>query len=94
MRDDLDRHIDEIEAASPGTRARIEALVAWKRLASRLRTRREAAGLSQRAVAHTMGSSQALVSDLEAGKDVAVSTLFRYYAAIGAGDAVARLVAK
>ncbi len=94
MRDDLDRDLDLEEAAHPGARARIEALAALKVLAFHLRMRREHASLTQRAVAARMGSTQALVSDLEAGKDVALSTLLRYYTAIGAGDAAERLAAK
>ena len=44
---------------------------------------REGKALSQTAVAARMGTSASVVSKLEAGGDVKVSTLERYCAAIG-----------
>jgi ribosome-binding protein aMBF1 (putative translation factor) len=48
-----------------------------------LATRRAAAGLSQTLVAARMGTAASVVSKLEAGADVKLSTLQRYCEAIG-----------
>jgi ribosome-binding protein aMBF1 (putative translation factor) len=55
-----------------------------RRLARRLAELREKRALSQTVVAARMGTSASVVSKLEAGGDVKVSTLQRYCAAIGA----------
>ncbi len=55
-----------------------------RKLARKLAARREAAELSQTVVAARMGTSASVVSKLEAGGDVKLSTLQRYCAAIGA----------
>jgi ribosome-binding protein aMBF1 (putative translation factor) len=54
-----------------------------RKIARRLVAKREKRGLSQTIVAARMGTSASVVSKLEAGGDVKVSTLQRYYAAIG-----------
>jgi ribosome-binding protein aMBF1 (putative translation factor) len=54
------------------------------RLVHDLVTQRQAAGLSQTAVAARMGTSQSAVARLESGaSDVRASTLERYAAAVG-----------
>jgi hypothetical protein len=52
-------------------------------LTRELAARRSAAGLSQTLVAARMGTAASVVSKLEAGADVKVSTLQRYCGAIG-----------
>jgi ribosome-binding protein aMBF1 (putative translation factor) len=54
-----------------------------RKLARRLAALREKKALSQTMVAARMGTSASVVSKLEAGGDVKVSTLQRYCAAIG-----------
>ena len=54
-----------------------------RKLARRLAAAREKKRLSQTIVAARMGTSASVVSKLEAGADVKMSTLQRYYAAIG-----------
>ena len=60
-----------------------------RKLARRLTTLREKKSLSQTVVAARMGTSASVVSKLEAGGDVKVSTLQRYCAAIGQKFALA-----
>jgi len=52
-------------------------------LARELAARRTSAGLSQTLVAARMGTAASVVSKLEGGADVKLSTLQRYCAAIG-----------
>src|ERR1700690_1984334 len=54
-----------------------------RKLARKLTTLREKKALSQTIVAARMGTSASVVSKLEAGGDVKMSTLQRYCAAIG-----------
>jgi ribosome-binding protein aMBF1 (putative translation factor) len=54
-----------------------------RKLARRLVALRERKSLSQTVVAARMGTSASVVSKLEAGGDVKVSTLQRYCAALG-----------
>jgi ribosome-binding protein aMBF1 (putative translation factor) len=54
-----------------------------RKLARRLATLREKKALSQTVVAARMGTAASVVSKLEAGGDVKLSTLQRYCAAIG-----------
>ena len=56
---------------------------ARRKLARRLAAKREKKSLSQTVVAARMGTSASVVSKLEAGGDVKVSTLQRYCAALG-----------
>ena len=56
---------------------------ARRKLAKKLTALREKKALSQTLVAARMGTSASVVSKLEAGGDVKVSTLQRYCAAIG-----------
>lgn len=48
-----------------------------------LTAKREALGLSQTVVAAKMGTAASVVSKLEAGGDVKLSTLQRYFSALG-----------
>jgi predicted transcriptional regulator len=79
--------LDEIEAERTAANPRFPDLVgeaAWRRkLARKLVAIREKKRLSQTLVAARMQTSQSVVSKLEAGGDVKVSTLQRYCAAIG-----------
>lgn len=54
-----------------------------RRLARKLAALREKKDLSQTVVAARMGTSPSVVSKLEAGGDVRMSTLQRYCAAVG-----------
>jgi ribosome-binding protein aMBF1 (putative translation factor) len=56
---------------------------ARRQIARRLAQAREKLGLSQTVVAAAMGTSPSVVSKLEAGADVKLSTMQRYCAAIG-----------
>lgn len=60
-----------------------------RKLARKLAVLREKKALSQTVVAARMGTAASVVSKLEAGGDVKLSTLQRYFAAIGEKFAVA-----
>jgi len=79
--------LDEIEAERTKANPKFPGLVgeaAWRRkLARKLVAIRERKLLTQTVVAARMKTSQSVVSKLEAGGDVKVSTLQRYCAAIG-----------
>jgi DNA-binding transcriptional regulator YiaG len=83
----------EIVRERTGRNAEFPHLVAEatarRRLARRLADLREKKSLSQTVVAARMGTSASVVSKLEAGGDVKVSTLQRYFAAIGEKFSVA-----
>jgi transcriptional regulator with XRE-family HTH domain len=55
-----------------------------RQLGQRLSEQRRASGLSQTIVAARMGTAASVVSKLERGGDVKLSTLQRYCAAVGA----------
>ena len=62
---------------------KLESEAAWRReLGQRLAGERAAAGLSQTMVAALMGTAASVVSKLESGADVKLSTLTRYCDAI------------
>jgi ribosome-binding protein aMBF1 (putative translation factor) len=61
----------------------VDEAEARRAIARRLTKKREQRGLSQTIVAARMGTSPSVVSKLEAGGDVKLSTLQRYYSAIG-----------
>ena len=79
--------LDEIETERTAANRKFPHLVAeaaWRRkLASKLVTIRERKKLTQTVVAAKMRTSASVVSKLEAGGDVKMSTLQRYCAAIG-----------
>jgi hypothetical protein len=62
---------------------------ARRKLARKLAALREGKALSQTVVAARMGTAASVVSKLEAGGDVKLSTLQRYCAAIGQKLAIA-----
>lgn len=82
-KDFLDEVIAERTAKNPKFSLLVEAAVRRRKLARRLASRREKKGLSQTLVAAKMGTSASVVSKLEGGGDVKLSTLQRYCRAIG-----------
>jgi hypothetical protein len=79
--------LDELVAQRTRKNGRFPDLVAEaehrRSLTRELAAKRSAAGLSQTLVAARMGTAASVVSKLEAGADVKVSTLQRYCGAIG-----------
>jgi ribosome-binding protein aMBF1 (putative translation factor) len=79
--------LDELIAQRTRKNPRFPDLVAEaehrRALARVLAAKRSIAGLSQTLVAARMGTAASVVSKLEAGADVKVSTLQRYCSAIG-----------
>jgi DNA-binding transcriptional regulator YiaG len=82
-RDFLREIVDERTARNPGFRLLLSDAEERRKLARKLATLREKKTLSQTVVAARMGTSASVVSKLEAGGDVKVSTMQRYCAAIG-----------
>jgi ribosome-binding protein aMBF1 (putative translation factor) len=80
--------LDEIVGARTARNPRFPDLVAEaerrRKLARHLAKRRETRGLTQTVVAARMKSAASVVSKLESGADVKLSTLQRYCAAIDA----------
>lgn len=85
--------LDEIVSERTRKNAAFPQLVAEaevrRKLARKLAALREKKSLSQTVVAARMGTSASVVSKLESGADVKLSTLQRYYAAIGEKFSVA-----
>ena len=81
--DDLERYVSVRDAREPGFAALV--VDAERRLAfgRQMAERRRAAGKTQTQVAAFMRTSPAIVSRLESGHDVRVSTLEKYVAALG-----------
>lgn len=83
-RDFLDEIVDERTALNPGFPELVAAAVRRRALLRELAAKRDAAGLSQTAVAARMGTSQSAVARLESAEvDVKLSTIERYAAAVG-----------
>lgn len=82
-RDFLDDIIRERARKDPGFPRRVDEALFRRQAARKLSTQREKAGLSQTVVAARMGTSASVVSKLESGADVKISTLVRYCRAIG-----------
>ena len=82
-KDFLNELIRRRSAKSPHFPELVAETEARREIAKRLAKKRERRGLSQTAVAARMGTSASVVSKLESGSDVKVSTLQRYYSAIG-----------
>lgn len=81
--DELDLFITE-QSEDPKFRAALEDAQLRSKLLEACLTRRSELGLTQASVAHTMGTTQSAVSDLEAGgTDPRLSTLQRYARALG-----------
>jgi len=81
--DDLDRLIARRSAKNPSFPKLVDDALLRREMARALAAKREAAALSQTVVAARMGTSASVVSKLESGADVKLSTLHRYCAAIG-----------
>lgn len=80
------RSFSELRAeidADPERRARVDEMKHAMRDAVRLAQLREGHDVSQQEVAGRMGVSQARVSQIEHGKDLYLSTLRNYVAALG-----------
>jgi DNA-binding transcriptional regulator YiaG len=82
-KDFLNEVIRERTAKNPAFPRLVAEADARRKLARTLAALREGKALSQTVVAARMGTSASVVSKLEAGGDVKVSTLQRYCAAIG-----------
>src|SRR5712671_4376908 len=81
-KDFLDEIVRE-RTRDPGFPSLVAEAEERRKLARRLAAIREKKQLSQTVVAARMGTSASVVSKLEAGGDVKVSTIQRYCAAIG-----------
>lgn len=88
-KDFLAEIVDERTRKNPAFPDLVREADARRKLARKLATLRERKALSQTVVAARMGTSASVVSKLEAGGDVKLSTLQRYCAAIGEKLAVA-----
>ena len=82
-RDDLDRYIADRDAREPGFAALVADAEARLAFGRQMAERRRARGQTQTQVAARMRTSPAIVSRLESGHDVRVSTLEKYVAALG-----------
>src|SRR6266436_5852913 len=82
-RDFLTEVIAERTRGNPQFPQLVAEAEARRKLARQLAAVREKRALSQTVVAARMGTSASVVSKLEAGGDVKMSTLQRYCAAIG-----------
>ena len=81
--DDLERYIAERDAREPGFAALVADVEARLKFGRQMAERRRAKGKTQTQVAALMHTSPAIVSRLESGHDVRVSTLEKYVAALG-----------
>lgn len=88
-KDFLAEIVDERTRKNPAFPDLVRDAEVRRRLARKLASLRERKALSQTVVAARMGTSASVVSKLEAGGDVKLSTLQRYCAAIGEKLAVA-----
>jgi len=82
-RDDLERYIAERDAREPGFAALVADAEARLAFGRQMAECRRARGQTQTQVAARMRTSPAIVSRLESGHDVRVSTLEKYVAALG-----------
>lgn len=83
-KDFLDELVRERTEKNPAFPRLVEEAAARRVLAQKLVRYREAMNLSQTVVAAQMRTSASVVSKLEGGADVKLSTLQRYLAAVGA----------
>jgi ribosome-binding protein aMBF1 (putative translation factor) len=84
-KDFLNEIVRERTAKNPKFPGLVKDAERRREMAKRLVAQREALGLSQTVVAARMGTSASVVSKLESGQDVRLSTLQRYCAALGRG---------
>jgi hypothetical protein len=82
-KDDLDRSIAELKRKHPDLPALMKAVRRRQRFGRLLAKHREQLGISQRAIAAKMKTSTTIVSRVELGVDVQLSTLEKYVAALG-----------
>jgi len=83
-KDELEELIAERTGRNPAFPAMVDEALASRELLRELIQARVDQGLSQTVVAARMGSSQSVVARIERGdRDVRVSTLARYAAAVG-----------
>jgi DNA-binding transcriptional regulator YiaG len=82
-KDFLAEIVSERTRRNPGFPELVAEAEERRRFARKLAALREKTSLSQTVVAARMGTSPSVVSKLEAGGDVKMSTLQRYCAAIG-----------
>jgi hypothetical protein len=87
-KDFLDELIEGRSRRNPKFSTLVAEATRRRQLASHLIRERETRGLSQTLVAARMGTAASVVSKLEGGSDVKLSTLQRYCAAIGGGFAL------
>ncbi len=88
-KDFLAEIVDERTRKNPAFPDLLREAETRRKLARKLAALREKKALSQTVVAARMGTSASVVSKLESGGDVKLSTLQRYCAAIGEKFAVA-----
>ena len=82
--DDLDAYIEKQAARNPNVPKMVDAVLKERRLLRKLAARRVEMGLSQKAVAAMMGTTQPALARLERGEiDPKLSTLERYAEALG-----------
>ncbi len=81
--DDLERYVADRDAREPGFAALVADAEARRAFGREMAGRRRASGMSQTQVAALMRTSAAIVSRLESGSDVRLSTLEKYVAALG-----------
>lgn len=81
-KDFLDELITESSAQDPSFAGKVEAAFDRRVFARGMAEKRKAMKLSQQTVAERMGSTQPVVSKIENGGDVQISTLERYATAI------------
>jgi ribosome-binding protein aMBF1 (putative translation factor) len=83
-RDDVDQLISNRSERNPAFVAMVDATLRTRQVLRELTQARVEQGLSQTVVAARMGSSQSVVARIEQGnRDVRLSTLGRYAAAVG-----------
>lgn len=82
-KDFLDEIVGERTRRNPAFSDLVAEATRRRELAHRLVQQRKAKGLSQTIIAARMGTAASVVSKLESGADVKLSTLQRYCAALG-----------
>jgi DNA-binding XRE family transcriptional regulator len=89
--DELDAYIAKRAAKNPAFPAMVDAALKERRLLRELAAKRVEMGLSQKAVAALMGTTQPALARLERGEiDPKLSTLERYAEALGLSIALLR----
>lgn len=82
-RDFVDEVVTQRTRRNPDFPDLVDDALRRREMARRLAAKREALGISQTVVAARMRTAASVVSKLEAGADVKISTLQRYCTAIG-----------